>query len=69
MGVRAYEAVCAADDVATEAHNLGVLRFLQAVAATEEAQKGTPEDISDDLACVELLERRLQQIASGILAR
>ena len=53
-GVRAYEAVCAADDFVTEAHNLGVLRFLQAVAATEEAQKGTPDDISDDLACVEL---------------
>ena len=52
--VSAYERICEADNAATRAHNVGVLKFVQAVAATEEAQKGTPDDISDDLECVEL---------------
>ena len=50
----AYERICEADNSATRAHNVGVLKLVQSVAATEEAQKGTPDDISDDLECVEL---------------
>ncbi len=53
-GVAAYGRICEADNPTTLAHNRGSLRFMQAVAATREAQEGTPDDISDDLACVEL---------------
>ncbi len=53
-GVTAYELICEADNPTTLAHNRGSLRFMQAVAATREAQQGTPDDISDDLACVQL---------------
>ncbi len=53
-GRAAYERLSQADSPGTYAHNLGVLKFVRAVAATEEAQKGTPDDISDDLACISL---------------
>lgn len=53
-GVAAYKRICESKNPITLAHNRGILRFNQAVAATQEAQEGTPDDIADDLACVRL---------------
>lgn len=50
----AYERLCVADSPSTRSHNIGCLKLVQAVAATAAAQDGTPDDISDDLACVPL---------------
>ena len=61
-GAAAYERIVG--DVSDElrSHNLGILSLLQAVAATEEAQKGTPDDISDDLACCDLWRKAFHHL-------
>ncbi len=59
----AYQRLGEPEDPATLSHNLGCLRLIQAVAATKQAQEGTPEDISDDLECIALWKdsfKRLQ---------
>lgn len=58
----AFERIAADVPVDIRNHNLGVLSLLQAIAATEEAQKGTPDDISDDLACCEIWERAFRYL-------
>lgn len=50
----AYELISECNSVEMGLHNLGVLALLHAVVATEEAQKGTPDDIRDDLECVRI---------------
>ena len=50
----AYESISECDSVEVRSHNIGVLALLRAVAATEEAQRGTPDDIEDDLECVRI---------------
>ena len=50
----AYERISESDSIEVRSHNIGVLALLRAVAATEEAQKGTPDDIEDDLECVQI---------------
>lgn len=50
----AYERIADSDSSDVRSHNIGVLVLLHAVAATEAAQKGTPDDIEDDLECVRI---------------
>lgn len=61
----AYERIAENASGETFNHNLGTLSLLQAVAATEKAQNGTPDDISDDLACCEIWQRAFRQLMPG----
>ncbi|MDZ4821753.1 MAG: hypothetical protein SGJ20_22560 [Planctomycetota bacterium] len=47
-------------------HNIGVLALLRAVAVTEKAQNDTPDDITDDLACVPLWREAFDHLRRGI---
>ena len=67
-GAAAYHLIAADISADIHDHNLGVLGLLQAVAATEEAQKSTPDDISDDLACCEIWQRAFQHLLRVKLA-
>lgn len=67
-GAVAYDLIAADVSQDIREHNLGVLELLQAVAATEEAQKGTPDDISDDLACCEIWERAFRHLLPVVSA-
>lgn len=51
-----YKKLCSTDSRIVKSHNLGSLKLIEAVAKTREAQLGTPDDISDDLACSRLWE-------------
>ena len=61
-GASAYARIAADVPADIRNHNVGILSLLQAVAATEEAQKGTPDDISDDLACCQIWVRAFQHL-------
>lgn len=52
----AYNKICSTDSRVVKSHNFGSLKLIEAVAKTREAQLGTPDDISDDLACAKLWE-------------
>jgi hypothetical protein len=53
----AYERIAANTHPDIRSHNLGVLSLLQAIAATEAAQTGTTDDITDDLECASIWKR------------
>lgn len=61
-GATAYDRLAAHTHSDIHAHNLGVLSLLQAIAATEAAQKSTPDDTSDDIACAQLWKRAFQHL-------
>lgn len=64
----AYERIAADVSPDIRSHNLGVLSLLQAIAATEEAQKGTPDDITDDLECAAIWERAFEHLLPIVTA-
>lgn len=61
-GAAAYERISESDSIDVRSHNIGVLALLQAVATTEVAQKGTPDDIEDDLECVRIWQEAFQHL-------
>ena len=61
-GATAYERIAANTHPDIRLHNIGVLSLLQAIAATEAAQKATPDDTSDDLACAALWKRAFHHL-------
>lgn len=65
-GADAYMKIADSESIVVRSHNLGALMLLQAVAATEEAQKGTPDDIADDLECLPIWEKAFRYFKVAI---
>ncbi len=62
----AYELIADRESIHVWSHNVGVLALLHAVAATEAAQVGTPDDIEDDLECVHIWQHAFQYLKIAI---
>ena len=64
----AYERIASDTHPDIRSHNLGVLSLLQAIAATEAAQKGTTDDITDDLECASIWKRAFGHLLPVVTA-
>ena len=61
-GAAAYERISECESPDVWSHNIGVLALIRAVAATENAQTETPDDIEDDLACIPIWRQAFEHL-------
>jgi len=57
---KVYQEIAESPSSDIRSHNAGVLALLRAVAMTEQAQKGTPDDTEDDIACASIWKHAFQ---------